>query len=493
MHIRRLPLLLLAALAGLLASTFVPTSLAANNRRHNRRSACTANRHGSRKHSRKQPRGCVTRKKRQPAGGGTTTTVTTTTTGTTTTGTTTTGTTTTTGGGTTTTTGGGTTTTTGTTTTGGGTTTTTGGGTTTTGTTTTGGGTTTTTGGGGTTTTTSGSLAIGTIASIAGWGDQAGMANRFDQLSAQTGAKWIREEFTWSKIEPQPGVFDFSHFDQFMLLAAQHGVHVLPLLFADPSWVGSSESVIPADPSAYAAYVAAVVKRYGPHGSFWNEHPDLASFAIQTFELWNEPYYDNGDNGDYNPARYAQLVKAASIAGRGADSSARFLIAAEMQGASSGGSYVWWVDALYQAVPDLNNYFDGVAVHPYGTDLTNVSAATPGQAYNGYDQLRRIEVIRQQFINHGASAKPFWITEIGWPTNCSDSSRCTSLAGQAANLTTVFNYATTIWKDFVQGVFVYDYTDCGTDSSNSENDYGLDYFNGTPKPALAVFKANAAL
>ena len=33
----------------------------------------------------------------------------------------------------------------------------------------------------------------------------------------------------------------------------------------------------------------------------------------------------------------------------------------------SNGNWQWWTDALYQAVPDLNNYFDGVAVHPYGT------------------------------------------------------------------------------------------------------------------------------
>ena len=123
--------------------------------------------------------------------------------------------------------------------------------------------------------------------------------------------------------------------------------------------------------------------RYGPHGSFWTSHPTLTKTPITTFELWNEPYYDNGDNGDYNPGRYARLVKAAGAAGHAADPSAKFLIAAENQCALVSGTWVWWIDALYQAVPDLNNYFDGVAVHPYGTDLTNVSYPTPGQAYNG--------------------------------------------------------------------------------------------------------------
>ena len=84
------------------------------------------------------------------------------------------------------------------------------------------------------------------------------------------------------------------------------------------------------------------------------------------------------------------------------------------------GNWQWWTDALYQAVPDLNNYFDGVAVHPYGTDTTTLHPEIAGQPYNNYDSLQRIQDIHQQFINHGAANKPFWITEIGWSTCTND-------------------------------------------------------------------------
>jgi hypothetical protein len=317
------------------------------------------------------------------------------------------------------------------------------------------------------------------------------MSARLNQVLAASGTKWLREQFEWSQIEPQPGTFDFSRYDQYMLLTAQHGVHVLPLLFDTPLWAGSASNAIPADPSAYATFVAAVVARYGPHGGFWTQHPGLAGYAIQTFELWNEPYYDNGDNGDYDPGRYARLVKAAAIAGRHADPDARFLLAAETQVQLVGSNWMWWVNALYQAVPDLNNYFDGVAVHPYGTNLTQLSFPTPGKAYTGFDQIRRVQAIHQEFAAHGAGNKPLWITEIGWPTCTSGSERCTTLAGQAANLTTVFDDAHTGWKSFVHAVFVYSYDDSSPDSTDPEHDYGLAYNDGTPKPALAVFRAQA--
>ncbi|HET6866473.1 MAG TPA: beta-galactosidase [Solirubrobacteraceae bacterium] len=329
---------------------------------------------------------------------------------------------------------------------------------------------------------------LGLNASVAGW---ANMAPRLQQVVSASGTNWLREDFEWSQIEPQPGIFDFSRYDQYMLLTAQRGIHVLPLLFDTPGWAGPSEDSIPADPSAYAAYVAAVVGRYGPHGSFWIQHPALSSYAIQTFELWNEPYSDNGNNGNYDPGRYARMVKAAALAGRQADPGARFLLAAENQAQHVGNAWVWWINALYQAVPDLNNYFDGVAVHPYGTNLTSLSFPKAGQAYDGYEQIRRVQAIHSEFAAHNAANKPLWITEIGWPTCTSGSDRCTTPAGQAAKLATVLNDARTSWKSFVHAVFVYSFDDSHPDSSDPENDYGLAYNDGTPKPALAVFKAQA--
>ncbi|MFL5832093.1 MAG: beta-galactosidase [Solirubrobacteraceae bacterium] len=337
----------------------------------------------------------------------------------------------------------------------------------------------------------SGSLDVGLNTNVGGWSDEAA---RMNEIESQSGTKWMREAFDWSQIEPRRGTYDFSRYDWLVTLAAQNKVHLVANLVDTPSWAGAAWNTIPTDPSGFAEFVSTIVGRYGPHGSFWSTHPDLPKVPVRTYELLNEPYYDNGNAGDYDPGRYARLVKAAGTAGHSADRGAGFLLAAENEARSVGDSWMWWVAALYQAVPDLNDYFDGVAVHPYGTDLTNLSYPTPGRAYTGYDQIRRVESIRREFVAHDAADKPLWLTEVGWPT-CTDggSSRCTTTTGQAQRIQSVFDYARRTWKDYVQGIFVYGYQDNGQNSADPDNDYGLVTWSGAAKPSLAVFKNQLAL
>jgi hypothetical protein len=327
-------------------------------------------------------------------------------------------------------------------------------------------------------------LVVGLDANASGWGGDS-TADRLNAITSQTGAKWLREDFLWSKIEPADGRFDFSYFDHFMLLASHKGVHILPLLDNTPTWAGAHWNTIPTDPSSYAGFVAAVVGRYGPHGSFWAAHPELRAYAIQTYELWNEPYFDNGNAGQYDPARYAALVKAATTAGRAVDPNAKYLIQAEITGRQVGPKWISWIDALYHATPDLNKYFDGIAIHPYGHDTTGITAP-------GWGQMRRTEVLRNAFVSHGAGDKPLWITEIGWPTCSQGSDRCVTETEQAASLQRLFNYLHTTWAPYVKAAFIYHYEDFGTDASNAEAFYGLTTVDHDAKPALAIFKALAA-
>jgi hypothetical protein len=329
-----------------------------------------------------------------------------------------------------------------------------------------------------------GALRIGLNADTQGWGSQ--MGSRQDSV-APSGAKWLREQFDWSVVEPASGQYDWSRYDQLELTSAQRGFTVLPVLMHTPAWAGPNWNTIPSDPSAYADFVAHVVARYGPGGSFWAAHPDLASKAPQYFELWNEPYYPQFSAGQIDPGRYARLVKAGGQAGKAANRQAKFIAASETSVQPSGSSaWVSWTDAMYAAVPDLNNYFDAVAVHPYSKNRS------PDAPINGYihDKFQRIATIHGAFSDHGGADKPLWITEAGWSTCSNTSQDCVSEADQAAYTTKLFSMVQSQYRGFVAAVFLYRTSDLGpAGSSDAEQNFGLTRDNGAPKPAWNAVRA----
>src|SRR5215469_7459604 len=172
-------------------------------------------------------------------------------------------------------------------------------------------------------------LVVGLADGASGWGGRT-TAPQLDRLTKGSGTRWLRDPFKWSVIEPSAGRFNFAYYDHYMLLAAERGLHVVAQLVDAPRWAAPTPTSLPADPTAFAAYVAAVVGRYGPGGTFWAQHPSLKASAITDYELWNEPYFDSGDGDAYNPGRYARMVKAAGIAGHAVAPSARFMIEGEM-------------------------------------------------------------------------------------------------------------------------------------------------------------------
>ena len=330
----------------------------------------------------------------------------------------------------------------------------------------------------------SGALRIGVNADTQGWGSQ--MGSRQDSV-ASSGARWLREQFDWSVIEPARGQYDWSRYDQLELTSAQRGFTVLPLLMRAPSWAEPSWNTIPDDPSAYADFVAHVVARYGPGGDFWAAHPELADHAPQYFELLNEPYYPQYSAGRIDPGRYARLVKAAGQAGKAANPRAKFVAAAESDVKPTGSSdWVSWTDAMYDAVPDLNSYFDAVAVHPYSKNRP------PDAPIGGYihDKFQRIATIHEHFADHGAADKPLWLTEAGWSTCADPGQECVSEEEQAAYTTKLFSMVRGVYRDFVGAVFLYRTSDLGpTGSSDAEQNFGLTHEDGTPKPAWRALRS----
>jgi len=279
------------------------------------------------------------------------------------------------------------------------------------------------------------------------------------------GAKWIREELSGLN-------------DNLFLSAAQKGITILPIIEPSGAWT------MPSDPSAFAATTAQLVARYGSGGTLWQEHPELAKYAPTYFEIWNEPWYSVFST-PVDPARYARLFKAAVVAGRKANPAARFIIAAEWQYSIDGNSWHNWINDMYAAVPDLNSYMDAYSVHPYGNGSADNWTPGNGDAF----ETRRLEVIHDAFVSHGAADKKMWVTEVGWST-CS-TSVCYSEADQAANYARFNQLARSSWAPYMAAVFYYALSDGwqATDRTNKELWFGAIRPDGSHKPAYDVLKA----
>jgi|Tabmets5t2r1_1033131.scaffolds.fasta_scaffold24080_2 hypothetical protein len=330
-------------------------------------------------------------------------------------------------------------------------------------------------------------LRIGLVANTQSQGPEVGAEQ---DIAAEAGAGWLREELDWNVIEPRNDVWDWTRYDYVIEQAALRGMRVLPLLNGSASWAAASWNRFPENFAEFAEYVAAVTARYGPGGLFWRERPALAALAPSHFEIWNEPYIEYFSVDRVDPARYAKLVRAAVSAGRVANPDARFLLAADTFYTEAPGDYRNWIDGMYAAVPDLNAYFDAVAIHPYSAGLSP-DTYSPGNGTRW--QFRRIEEMRARFVAHGASSKRFWITELGWAT-CTEHEDCVSEARQAEYLARAFDYAKGPHAAFVEALFVYHLNDWGpADQSNKEYWFGLLRKDGSRKPAFRVLRGAAGL
>jgi hypothetical protein len=307
-------------------------------------------------------------------------------------------------------------------------------------------------------------------------------------LATEVGAGWIREEFSWERIEPSNDQWNFSRYDDVVEEAAKRRLTVLPLLMNTPDWAGATWHTVPNDPAEYAEYVGKVTGRYGPGGDFWREHPELPQVAPTHFEIYNETYLEVFTNNDVNPGRYARLVKAAAIAGRAANPNAKFLIQADTFYTYAPGDYRQYIDDMYAAVPDLNKYFDGAAVHPYSSGLSPAHYTAGG---NTRWQFGRLAEIRERLAAHGGTDKPLWLTEIGWST-CPADDDCVSEDRHADYVRTMFELLRGKYSDYVAGVFLYHMHDWGPRvADDKEYWFGLTRPDGSKKPAWHALRAAA--
>jgi hypothetical protein len=253
------------------------------------------------------------------------------------------------------------------------------------------------------------------------------------ELMREAGVYSVRQPLNWSAIEPQNPAFSERHWDGFdheVRLAAEMGIEVFPFVSSSPEWVASQGIDLPvANPwqrRAWASFVRAAVRRYGPEGSFWREEEDLPYLPMRRWEIWNEENIVTFA-ADPEPKRFAALIR---IAGRvihreapGSKAIVGGLFGRPLQippNIASGE----FLSRIYRA-RRVKPYFDGVALHPYVADAQAMGA----QLTN----LRRI------MRRHGDGATPLYVTELGWGSESGPTRWQRGLWGQAYQLSKAFS------------------------------------------------------
>src|SRR5262245_3761096 len=224
-------------------------------------------------------------------------------------------------------------------------------------------------------------------------------------LMAESGVESVRTVFTWAAAQPERGApFDFSDTDATVRRAAEHNIALLPVVIYTPPWARAYRHRFmspPRDPADYTGYLAALIARYGPEGTFWTENPLVPKRPVREWQIWNEPhllsYWDAPPKSKWgHPRGYGVLLRASYRAIKRADPGAKVVMAGITQRA--------WdeLEEMY-AHGRIKGYFDVASLQTF--------PQTTGRA------LKVTEFFRDELRKRHDGRKPIYITEITWPAS----------------------------------------------------------------------------
>lgn len=283
------------------------------------------------------------------------------------------------------------------------------------------------------------------------------------ELAGKAGIGFVRFAMGQERVEGRPGVYDFQrYYDKIMAKAHSVGLIPLVMLGFTPRWNSTAPNdpnyldFPPKDYDAFGRYVYESVRHY-PHVLYW--------------EIWDEPDLPGYWRG--TPAEYARLLAVAYQQIKRANPQAKVLLG----GLALDGQRVdpdFLEDILSDASYPAARYFDIMNFHIY--DLSKMQA--------------RMEYIQKTLARYGASNKPIWVTETGYPSDPLEQQRkgfrdlrFRGPEGQAAWLREALPFL----RSFnVEKVFWFKLFD--SDKDAGFRTYGLLDFQAQPKPAYEAYR-----
>ncbi len=319
-----------------------------------------------------------------------------------------------------------------------------------------------------------------TLLGMQAWGDPT--AEDFVRMRS-AGVTTLRDNLSWSVVEPTQGRRDWARYDGVFERAARAGITLVPVLVGSPSFAAPIPQYPPRDPyrAAYAAFVRDAVARYGRGGAFWRERPDLPPWPVRSWQVWNEPNLGVWWYGRPNVDQYISLLRLTRSAIRSRDARAQIVLAG-MPVTVRDTRAPYYLRSLYRR-PGVKRLFDAVAIHAFASSATGAVGV--------------VARTREIMVRAGDPKTPIWVTELGWGSqpNATPPHLSTSEPTQAARLSK--SLTTLARKRRLLGVeraFWFSWQDRAL--AKGERDWwavntGLFRVDGSAKPAWQVFRGLA--
>ncbi len=241
--------------------------------------------------------------------------------------------------------------------------------------------------------------------------DSADLRSHLTRIQA-AGFRWIRQFAYWDQLEPAPGAFDWSGWDQLArALPDFPQLEPVVVLMNSPAWARQQRSAgvpsntgPPQDLSRFAAFASAFAGRYGG--------------LVDYYQIWDEPNLaDAWGAMDPRPAEYVALLDTARSAIQQSDPAATILAAGLAPTTETAGrniSDIRYLDALYRQ--GARELMDVVVGKPYGFATSPLDRRIDETILN----FSRIIALREVMVRHGDARKSLWASNLGWNSLPSD-------------------------------------------------------------------------
>jgi hypothetical protein len=274
------------------------------------------------------------------------------------------------------------------------------------------------------------------------------------RMARDAGVKWSREDFSWSRIEPRRGRFDWAFYDDLLACAKRNGISVYAIVGYWTFWTRpyTDEGV-----NDYVTYLKKLVERY--------------KNDIHQWEIWNEPniFFWQGPK-----ELYATLLTKSYAAIKEIDPKA------EVLGLSTAGIDEQFIKQMLA----LKAPFDVLTIHPYRTVLDDQGFIK--------DLAKVSDLVRLP----DGRRRPVWLTEMGWSTHTPQNAlgqdfQPNSKRAQAELLART--YLCAIVSGVEPRTFWYDFRNDGEDPLDFEANMGIIDHDFRPKPAYVAFATLAGV